>query len=163
ARDLARLQAAMVSAWALRSFGQRCRDGAECPASRRLRRGRFANRAGAIGSGATIRRLEREHTVAKHRQETQENVKSKAGETRRSQAADDDTTITALGLKEAAPTDAMAAYFKKCEEKLGFVPNVLKSYAFDMAKLEAFVVMYNDLMLAPSGLSKLEREMIAVA
>jgi uncharacterized peroxidase-related enzyme len=32
-----------------------------------------------------------------------------------------------------------------------------------MPKLEAFVAMYNDLMLAPSGLSKLEREMIAVA
>ena len=57
----------------------------------------------------------------------------------------------------------MAAYFAKCEEKLGFVPNVLKAYAFDMAKLSAFVAMYNDLMLAPSGLSKLEREMIAVA
>ncbi|MBZ0140171.1 MAG: peroxidase-related enzyme, partial [Pseudorhodoplanes sp.] len=39
----------------------------------------------------------------------------------------------------------------------------LKAYAFDTAKLEAFVAMYNDLMLAPSGLSKLEREMIAVA
>jgi uncharacterized peroxidase-related enzyme len=57
----------------------------------------------------------------------------------------------------------MTAYFAKCEEKLGFVPNVLRAYAFDMAKLEAFVAMYNDLMLAPSGLSKLEREMIAVA
>jgi uncharacterized peroxidase-related enzyme len=57
----------------------------------------------------------------------------------------------------------MEAYFAKCEEKLGFVPNVLKAYAFDMPKLEAFVAMYNDLMLAPSGLSKLEREMIAVA
>jgi uncharacterized peroxidase-related enzyme len=40
---------------------------------------------------------------------------------------------------------------------------VLKAYAFDMGKLEAFVAMYNDLMLGPSGLSKLEREMIAVA
>jgi uncharacterized peroxidase-related enzyme len=57
----------------------------------------------------------------------------------------------------------MAAYCVKCEEKLGFIPNVLKAYAFDMAKLSAFVTMYNDLMLAPSGLSKLEREMIAVA
>ena len=57
----------------------------------------------------------------------------------------------------------MAGYFNKCEEKLGFVPNVLKAYAFDMGKLEPFVAMYNDLMLAPSGLSKLEREMIAVA
>ncbi|MCL2430410.1 MAG: peroxidase-related enzyme [Alphaproteobacteria bacterium] len=57
----------------------------------------------------------------------------------------------------------MQAYFDKCTEKLGFVPNVLRAYAFDTAKLEAFVAMYNDLMLAPSGLSKLEREMIAVA
>jgi uncharacterized peroxidase-related enzyme len=81
----------------------------------------------------------------------------------RSAAADDDTRITALDLKTAALSPAMQAYFDKCQEKLGFVPNVLQAYAFDMPKLEAFVTMYNDLMLAPSGLSKLEREMIAVA
>ncbi|KQY98399.1 alkylhydroperoxidase [Pseudolabrys sp. Root1462] len=57
----------------------------------------------------------------------------------------------------------MTAYFQKCQDKLGFIPNVLAAYAFDSAKLEAFAAMYNDLMLAPSGLSKLEREMIAVA
>ena len=78
-------------------------------------------------------------------------------------AGDDDTVITALELPGAALTPAMQAYFDKCTEKLGFIPNVLKAYAFDMPKLEAFVAMYNDLMLAPSGLSKLEREMIAVA
>jgi uncharacterized peroxidase-related enzyme len=78
-------------------------------------------------------------------------------------AAEDDTRIIALDLKPAALSPAMQAYFDKCREKLGFIPNVLKAYAFDMAKLEAFVAMYNDLMLAPSGLSKLEREMIAVA
>ena len=78
-------------------------------------------------------------------------------------AARDDTDITALDLPPAPLTPAMEAYFAKCKEKLGFVPNVLKAYGFDMAKLEAFVAMYNDLMLAPSGLSKLEREMIAVA
>jgi uncharacterized peroxidase-related enzyme len=77
--------------------------------------------------------------------------------------ADDDAPITALDLSSAPLSPAMQAYFAKCEEKLGFVPNVLASYAFDMAKLEAFVAMYNDLMLAPCGLSKLEREMIAVA
>jgi uncharacterized peroxidase-related enzyme len=77
-------------------------------------------------------------------------------------AGDDDTAITALGLPPAPLSPDMAAYFAKCEEKLGFVPNVLKAYAFDTAKLSAFVAMYNDLMLAPSGLSKLEREMIAV-
>jgi uncharacterized peroxidase-related enzyme len=82
---------------------------------------------------------------------------------RRAAAAGDDEEITALKLRPAALSPEMAAYFAKCEEKLGFVPNVLKAYAFDMAKLSVFVAMYNDLMLAPSGLSKLEREMIAVA
>jgi uncharacterized peroxidase-related enzyme len=82
---------------------------------------------------------------------------------RTSAAAGDDTKIMALKLPAAPLSAEMAAYFAKCEEKLGFVPNVLKAYAFDMAKLSAFVAMYNDLMLAPSGLSKLEREMIAVA
>ncbi|MEL6701981.1 MAG: peroxidase-related enzyme, partial [Pseudomonadota bacterium] len=53
-------------------------------------------------------------------------------------------------------------YFDICAEKLGLVPNVLRAYAFDIDKLNAFTGLYNDLMLAPSGLSKLEREMIAV-
>ena len=78
-------------------------------------------------------------------------------------AAGDDTKITALQLKPAALSPAMQAYFNKCSEKLGFIPNVLQAYAFDLPKLETFVAMYNDLMLAPSGLSKLEREMVAVA
>jgi uncharacterized peroxidase-related enzyme len=82
---------------------------------------------------------------------------------RPSAAAGDDTAITALALPPAPLSAEMESYFAKCEEKLGFVPNVLKAYAFDAAKLSAFVAMYNDLMLAPSGLSKLEREMIAVA
>jgi len=43
------------------------------------------------------------------------------------------------------------------------VPNVLRAYAFDIAKLDAFAAMYNELMLGDSGLTKLEREMIAVA
>jgi uncharacterized peroxidase-related enzyme len=72
-----------------------------------------------------------------------------------------------LGLKIRLPSrrqlDAdMQKYFGICEEKLGFVPNVLKAYSFDQAKLRAFANLYNDLMLAESGLSKLEREMIAV-
>ncbi len=71
---------------------------------------------------------------------------------------------TALDLgKQAKLTPELQAYFDKCEEKLGFVPNVLRAYAFDTAKLKAFIDMVDDLMLADSGLSKLEREMIAVA
>jgi uncharacterized peroxidase-related enzyme len=78
-------------------------------------------------------------------------------------AAGDDEKITALSLPAGKLSPAMQAYFNKCTEKLGFIPNVLSAYAFDNAKLETFVAMYNDLMLAPSGLSKLEREMISVA
>lgn len=79
-----------------------------------------------------------------------------------SQTADDDIHVTALALAPARLGAEMEAYFRKCEEKLGFIPNVLRAYAFDDAKLSIFAAMYNDLMLAPSGLTKLEREMIAV-
>lgn len=69
----------------------------------------------------------------------------------------------ALNLEPAQLSPEMEGYFGKCVEKIGFVPNVLRAYAHDNAKLEAFSGFYNNLMLAPSGLSKLEREMIAVA
>ena len=39
--------------------------------------------------------------------------------------AADDAPIIALNLPMAKLTPAMAAYFKKCQEKLGFIPNVL--------------------------------------
>ena len=71
--------------------------------------------------------------------------------------------ITALDLPMAELSEPTQAYFAKCREKLGMVPNVLAAYAFDEKKLRAFTDMYNDLMLGDSGLSKLEREMIAVA
>lgn len=74
------------------------------------------------------------------------------------------TATTALDLAAADPLDPdIAAYFAKCTEKLGLIPNVLIAHAFDQDKLRAFMAMYNDLMLAPSGLTKAEREMIAVA
>jgi uncharacterized peroxidase-related enzyme len=65
--------------------------------------------------------------------------------------------------KQARLDEENEAYFAKCREKLGFVPNVLQAYAFDNTKLKAFIMMADDLMLGDSGLSKLEREMIAVA
>lgn len=75
-----------------------------------------------------------------------------------------DNRTTALDLQPADDlSDGTKAYFAKCVEKLGMIPNVLLAYAFDEKKLRAFTDMYNDLMLGDSGLSKLEREMIAVA
>mgnify|MGYP005653150389 FL=1 len=58
--------------------------------------------------------------------------------------------------------EGMKKYLKVCQEKLGIVPNVLLSYASRPEKLKTFVATYNELMLGDSGLSKLEREMIAV-
>ena len=70
---------------------------------------------------------------------------------------------TALNLPQVDPLPpATQKYFDICQDKLGMIPNVLRAYAFDIEKLNAFTAMYNDLMLAPSGLSKLDREMIAV-
>jgi uncharacterized peroxidase-related enzyme len=73
--------------------------------------------------------------------------------------------LTALRLRAPArrALDAdMRKYFAICDEKIGFVPNVLAAYSFHQTKLRAFIGMYNDLMLGESPLTKLEREMIAV-
>lgn len=73
--------------------------------------------------------------------------------------------LTALELRapprSKLPPD-IQKYFAVCDEKIGFLPNVLKAYSFDEAKLRPFSEMYNELMLEDSGLTKLEREMIAV-
>jgi len=73
--------------------------------------------------------------------------------------------LTALRLRPP-PRAKLAAdlqkYFAVCDEKIGFLPNVLAAYSFHEKKLRAFIGMYNDLMLDDSPLSKLEREMIAV-
>jgi len=73
--------------------------------------------------------------------------------------------VTALDLplppRESLPPDVQK-YFRICDEKIGFLPNVLAAYTFDEQKLRAFIGFYNELMLEDSPLSKLEREMIAV-
>ncbi len=71
--------------------------------------------------------------------------------------------VMSLQLPSADLEPQIRDYFSVCEEKLGFVPNVFKAYAFDNKKLQAFIDMSDDLMLGESGLSRLEREMIAVA
>lgn len=73
--------------------------------------------------------------------------------------------ITALDLPmpETSQLDEdMRRYFEVCEQKLGMVPNVLRALSFDQAKLRNFANFYNEVMLGESGLSRLEREMIAV-
>src|SRR5205814_2372989 len=47
-------------------------------------------------------------------------------------------------------------------EKLGFVPNVLRAYAIRPRHLQLWNAFYDELMRGESGLSKTQREMIAV-
>jgi uncharacterized peroxidase-related enzyme len=59
--------------------------------------------------------------------------------------------------------DDLRRYFDICREKLGLVPNVLRALSFRPQRLRNFIATYNEIMLGEdSGLSKLEREMIAV-
>src|SRR5437588_10733981 len=89
--------------------------------------------------------------------------KSQVGTAEKRQAHPDDVNIMALRLAGGKLSRKMAAYFKKCDEKLGFVPNVLKAFAFDDAKLQAFVDYRQELVQNAASLSKLEIEMIATA
>jgi uncharacterized peroxidase-related enzyme len=54
-------------------------------------------------------------------------------------------------------------YLRICQEKLGLIPNVLRAYSLRPLRLGNFISSYNEIMLGEdSGLSPLEREMIAV-
>lgn len=59
------------------------------------------------------------------------------------------------------PADVQAL-FEPPREKLGFVPNVLRLYALRPSHLLRWNDHYEELMKGESGLSKAEREMIAV-
>ena len=58
--------------------------------------------------------------------------------------------------------DQVESYLNIVNEKIGFIPNVLAAFAKFPKQFEGFTKLYNSLMLGESGLTKLEREMIAV-
>lgn len=72
--------------------------------------------------------------------------------------------ISRLPVPDPATLDErLQKYFRICVEKLGLVPNVLRAWSLRPQRLSNFINSYNELMLGEdSGLSPLEREMIAV-
>ena len=73
--------------------------------------------------------------------------------------------ITCLNLKKLKKNQEdinVENYIKIVKEKIGFVPNVLTAFSNFPKQFEGFTKLYNSLMLGDSGLTKLEREMIAV-
>ncbi len=78
-------------------------------------------------------------------------------------AKSDKHKVHALKLPDQRRLDpAIKKLFAKFIDKIGFVPNVFRSYTLRPARLELFRSYNNELMLGDSGLTKLEREMIAV-
>jgi uncharacterized peroxidase-related enzyme len=71
--------------------------------------------------------------------------------------------ISKLGVPNRSTLDEdLQQVFVKCVDKLGYVPNVLAAYSLRPQRLRNFMSIYNEIMLSSSGLSKLEREMVAV-
>ncbi len=73
--------------------------------------------------------------------------------------------LTKLNLEyngEKDGEDQVKNYLNIVNEKVGFIPNVLAAFAKFPKQFEGFTKLYNSLMLGESGLTKLEREMIAV-
>ncbi|MEM8532132.1 MAG: peroxidase-related enzyme [Chloroflexota bacterium] len=63
--------------------------------------------------------------------------------------------------EETLPEDIKALY-EQMREKPGFVPNVYHAYSLRPQQLRGFLALYESIMEVESGLSKAEREMIAV-
>jgi uncharacterized peroxidase-related enzyme len=63
--------------------------------------------------------------------------------------------------EDEAPPE-VEALFAKPREKLGFVPNVLRLFALRPRHLLGWWAYYDELMRGDSGLTKAQREMIAV-
>jgi uncharacterized peroxidase-related enzyme len=71
--------------------------------------------------------------------------------------------ISKLGVPDPETLDEdLRVIWRKCVDKLGFVPNVYSAYSKRPERLRNFMRTYNEIMLSDSGLSKLEREMVAV-
>jgi uncharacterized peroxidase-related enzyme len=64
------------------------------------------------------------------------------------------------GEEEAPP--GVAELFEAASERRGFIPNVLRVYALRPRHLELWNAFYDELMRGGSGLTKPQREMIAV-
>lgn len=65
-----------------------------------------------------------------------------------------------INLKKAEKSTK--EFLKTFEEKLGFVPNIIKTNTIDKKKFEAFNIFYNRLMQESNFLTKVEKELIAV-
>ena len=75
-----------------------------------------------------------------------------------------DQPISRLSVpNEQTLPDDIQAIFAEMRTKPGFVPNVYRAYSLRPQQLRGFIALYDAIMTGDSGLTKAEREMIAVA
>lgn len=75
-----------------------------------------------------------------------------------------DQPISRLSIpSEQSLPDDIQALFAEMRTKPGFVPNVYQAYSLRPHQMRGFIALYDAIMTEPSGLTKAEREMIAVA
>jgi len=75
-----------------------------------------------------------------------------------------DQPISRLGVpNEQTLPDDIQTIFADMRAKPGFVPNVYQAYSLRPQQLRGFIALYDAIMTEASGLTKAEREMIAVA
>jgi uncharacterized peroxidase-related enzyme len=64
---------------------------------------------------------------------------------------------------EQSLPDDIQTLFDKLRTRSGFVPNVYRAYSLRPQQLRGFIALYDSIMMDDSGLTRAEREMIAVA
>jgi len=75
-----------------------------------------------------------------------------------------DQPISRLSVpNEQTLPDDIQTIFADMRAKPGFVPNVYQAYSLRPQQLRGFIALYDAIMTEASGLTKAEREMIAVA
>lgn len=65
--------------------------------------------------------------------------------------------------EESALSGETQALFGQLREKLGFVPNVFRAFAWREQRFRRWLAHFDELMQPSPGLSKAEREMVSVA
>lgn len=65
-------------------------------------------------------------------------------------------------VEEAEATGALGEFYAGVKRRMGFVPNILKVYSLRPDVLRAMQPLYETLMFGPSGLTRAQREMIAL-
>lgn len=67
-----------------------------------------------------------------------------------------------IQIRDKEQDEDIKKYYKICKEKLGLVPNIIKTNSIDKNKFNTFNFFYKRIMQDENSLTQIEKEMIAV-